>query len=157
MEYSWFEFRVFHSPNWLLYLGSRVYPPIYPHLSQGFLHQVKRKEPHQRFELTQLVPFSIMLTVMPHIPPMLHISFRQFKTIISNTTSLNQNKQDGIYYFSEPFCLLNGHSMWKDLILVVDWLVVQVLWHINLCRLFNTLSIFIQMISSISNKSVQHE
>ena len=34
------------------------------------------------------------------------------------------------------------------------WLVVWVLWHINLCRLFNAKSIFIQIISSISNNSV---
>ena len=31
---------------------------------------------------------------------------------------------------------------------------VWVLWHINLCRLFNAKSIFIQIISSISNNSV---
>ena len=42
---------------------------------------------------------------------------------------------------------------------LVGWLVVGVwiLWHINLCRLFNPKSIFIQIISSISNNSVQHE
>ena len=33
-------------------------------------------------------------------------------------------------------------------------LVVWVLWHINLCRLFNAKSIFIQIISSISNNLV---
>ena len=32
-------------------------------------------------------------------------------------------------------------------------LVIWVLWHINLCRLFNTKSIFIQIISSISNNA----
>ena len=31
---------------------------------------------------------------------------------------------------------------------------VWVLWHINLCKLFNAKSIFIQIISSISNNSV---
>ena len=36
------------------------------------------------------------------------------------------------------------------LILVVGW----VLWHINLCRLFDAKSIFIQIISFISNNSV---
>ena len=36
------------------------------------------------------------------------------------------------------------------LLLLVGW----VLWHINLCRLFNAKSIFIQIISSISNNSV---
>ena len=34
------------------------------------------------------------------------------------------------------------------------WLVAWVLWHINLCRLFNAKSIFIQIVSSISNHSV---
>ncbi len=33
-------------------------------------------------------------------------------------------------------------------------LFVWVLWHINLCRLFNAKSIFIQINSSISNNSV---
>ena len=37
----------------------------------------------------------------------------------------------------------------------VGWLlIVWVLWHINHCRLFNAKSIFIEIISSISNKSV---
>ena len=35
------------------------------------------------------------------------------------------------------------------------WLVGSFLWHINLCRLFNAKSIFIQIVSSISNNSVQ--
>ena len=35
-------------------------------------------------------------------------------------------------------------------ILLVGW----VLWHINLCRLFNVKYIFIQIVSSISNNSV---
>ena len=37
---------------------------------------------------------------------------------------------------------------------VVGWLGGWVLCHINLSRLFNAKSIFIQIISSISNKSV---
>ena len=37
------------------------------------------------------------------------------------------------------------------------WLVVWVLWHINLCWLFNPKSIFKEITSSISNNSVQHE
>ena len=32
-----------------------------------------------------------------------------------------------------------------------------VLWHINLCRLFNAKSIFIKINSSISNYSVEHK
>ena len=35
-------------------------------------------------------------------------------------------------------------------------LVSWVLWHITLCRLFNTKSIFIQIINSISNNSGYH-
>ena len=35
----------------------------------------------------------------------------------------------------------------------IGWLV-GFLWHINLCRLINTKSIFMQIISSISNNSV---
>ena len=34
-----------------------------------------------------------------------------------------------------------------------SWLVAWVLWNINFCRLFNAKSIFIQIISSISNNS----
>ena len=34
------------------------------------------------------------------------------------------------------------------------WMVGWVLWRINLCRLFNAKSIFIQIVSSISNNSV---
>ena len=37
---------------------------------------------------------------------------------------------------------------------LVGWLVVWVLWHINLCRLSNAKSIFIQIISSVSNNSI---
>ena len=36
-------------------------------------------------------------------------------------------------------------------------LAVRVLWHINLCRLFNAKSILIQMHNSISSYSVWHE
>ena len=35
-----------------------------------------------------------------------------------------------------------------------SWLVGWFLWHINLCRFFNAKSIFMQIISSISNNSV---
>ena len=35
-----------------------------------------------------------------------------------------------------------------------SWLVDWILWQINLCRLFNAKSIFMQIISSISNNSV---
>ena len=36
----------------------------------------------------------------------------------------------------------------------ICWLVVWVLWHINLCRLFNVKSIFKQIISCISINSI---
>ena len=38
-----------------------------------------------------------------------------------------------------------------------DWLVVWVLRHINLCRLFSTKSIFIQIISSFLNNSILYK
>ena len=44
-------------------------------------------------------------------------------------------------------------SHMAGVVVVFGW----VLWHINLCRLFNAKSIFIQIISSISNNSVLHE
>ena len=58
-----------------------------------------------------------------------------------------------IYIFSrqeKKFCkeILNCWNILKR------WLVVWVLWHINLCRLFNAKSIFIWIISSILNNSV---
>ena len=39
----------------------------------------------------------------------------------------------------------------------VGWLVSWVLWHINLCWLFNTKSIFIQINNTISNNSAEHK
>ena len=44
---------------------------------------------------------------------------------------------------------LGMESFWE-----IHWLVVGVLWHINLCWLFNTKSIFMQIIGSISNNSI---
>ena len=43
---------------------------------------------------------------------------------------------------------------WEKTRRISWWLFSWVLWHINLCRLFNTKSIFIQIINSISNNSV---
>ena len=40
---------------------------------------------------------------------------------------------------------------------MVGWLVVWVLWHINLCKLFNAKSIFKHITSCISNNSVKHK
>ena len=40
---------------------------------------------------------------------------------------------------------------------MVGWLVVWVLWHIHLCRLFNVKYIFMQVVSSIpKNMSTQY-
>ena len=39
----------------------------------------------------------------------------------------------------------------------VGWFAVWVLWLFNLCRLFNAKSIFMKIVSSISNYSVEHE
>ena len=36
----------------------------------------------------------------------------------------------------------------------IGWLVGWVLWHMNLCRLFNAKYIFIKIISSVLNNSV---
>ena len=57
--------------------------------------------------------------------------------------------------------LPSGASLWNGMFGWVEgqyttlvWLVIWVLWHIYPCRLFNAKSIFIQVISSISNNSV---
>ena len=47
---------------------------------------------------------------------------------------------------STHFGLRSGITSW-----LVGW---WILWHINLCRLFNAKSIFLQIVSSISNNSV---
>ena len=53
----------------------------------------------------------------------------------------------GIFFHSLFFRCVLSQPIW------VGWLV-GVLWHINLCKLFNTKSIFIQIVSSISTNSV---
>ena len=59
-----------------------------------------------------------------------------------------------IYIYTGCVCDISKYE-WKAL--NSCWLVGWVLWHINLCRLFNAKSIFIQIISSVSNNSVLHE
>ena len=70
----------------------------------------------------------------------LSLCFHQFKFSISEICGL---------------CLLDsffqGNLFWG---VSGGWLVVWVLWHINLCSLFNAKSILIQIISSISNNLV---
>ena len=52
-----------------------------------------------------------------------------------------------------PIAIIVLYIIFDQHILVV-WLVVWALWHINLCRLFDAKSIFMQIISSTSNDSV---
>ena len=76
-------------------------------------------------------------------------------------------KQDGVIltWNGKPLKLVdlftylgsNISSTEGNVNLCIGWLVVWILWHINLCRLFNVKSIFIQIISSISNNSIQHK
>ena len=58
---------------------------------------------------------------------------------------------------SDPCALIFIHICWKIYVFLrqIDgWLVVWVFWHINLSRLFNAKSIFMQIVSSIPNNSV---
>ena len=67
-------------------------------------------------------------------------------TLPAKTEEMNKKK----------ICCL-GNEGNRFLFVLVSWLVDRVLWHINLCKLFNAKSMFIQIISSISNNSVEHE
>ena len=68
-------------------------------------------------------------------------------------------------YKNQKECMHMGKSHGQELqliffmkvITVMFRLVGWVLWHINFSRLFNAKSIFIQIISSISNNSVEYE
>ena len=62
-------------------------------------------------------------------------------------TLVEINKSHLFYYFT-------GFRFGKSLKSLDVVVVVWVLWHINLCSLFNAKYIFKQMISSISNNSV---
>ena len=56
-----------------------------------------------------------------------------------------------IYIYTHTYTK-GGLKSYDDVISADDgcfWLVVWVSWHINICRLFNAKSIFIQIISSI--------
>ena len=73
-----------------------------------------------------------------------------------------------LYAFSYTFIILYLFIMWApkscamilksnimaQMYFILIWLVAWVLSHINLCRLFNAKSIFIQIVCSISNNSV---
>ena len=60
-------------------------------------------------------------------------------------------------YAINLFPLKWEHSFRQTLNMCVESLFVWLLWHINLCRLFNAKSIFIQINTSISNNSIMHK
>ena len=51
-------------------------------------------------------------------------------------------------------CVRKKAEKEEEIFEINGWLVFGVLWHINLSRLFNAKSIFIEIISPISNNSV---
>ena len=65
------------------------------------------------------------------------------------------------YYYAQFLNTSDGFNiifLWrKDEFTSLGWLIGSVLWHISLCRLFNAKSILKQIISSISNNSVEQE
>ena len=76
-----------------------------------------------------------------------HVMFENSK----NTTETAKKFTVQIFKLS----LLTTKSLFGWLVCWLgDWSVGWVLWHINLCRLSKAKSIFMQIISSISNKSV---
>ena len=64
-----------------------------------------------------------------------------------NTETMVRSADDG----TDILNIVTGVLQWDN-----GWLV-GFLWHINFCRLFNAKSIFMQIISSISNNSAEHE
>ena len=60
-----------------------------------------------------------------------------------------KNKKNQFGYFSK-----NSQSLLNDSCVYVCVLGGWVLWHINLCRLFNAKSIFIKIVCSFLNNSV---
>ena len=80
------------------------------------------------------IPQSIALTITPRGHPLSNI----IRNAINKTITLKNENQR---------LLKSIKNEWFGL---VGW----VLWHINLCRLFNAKSIFMQIVSSISNNSV---
>ena len=70
----------------------------------------------------------------------------------------------GVLKFNKKIVLIAKpkHSITSEIIFVLHLMLmfdlfIWALWDINLCRLFNAKSIFIQINSSISNNSVQHK
>ena len=71
----------------------------------------------------------------------LHISFKHFSFHLGATLALQI-----------VVCEFDSHGVFN--ISGLGWLVCWVLWHINPYRIFNAKSIFMQIVSSISNNSV---
>ena len=67
-------------------------------------------------------------------------------------SKLRKKKRPKIITNESGLCVVDIGALLQ--IHVEGWLVVWVLWHINLCRLFNAKSIFMQIVCSISNNSV---
>ena len=59
-----------------------------------------------------------------------------------------------VYIYMYIYIYIMDVHMYIYICWLVGWLVGWVLWHINLCRLFNTKSIFMQIVSYISNNLV---
>ena len=65
----------------------------------------------------------------------------------------SENWDDSRLYLYTSFdCVITTLTQFPNK--MICWLIVWVLWYINLYRLFNAKSIFIPIISSISNNSV---
>ena len=80
---------------------------------------------------------------------------RSFPSFTSNCLHcILFNRNPHFFVFAISIIFMGSFFFLIYCILVSVWLIVWVLWHINLCRLFNTKSIFIQIICSISNNLV---
>ena len=111
---------------------------------------------------------------MPNSPDTLRMLITRFASIIWSTASESSFKPTWPWRLLQPkqnflnhmvnyvfiFCTTNIFGCFHTINFQIRlhhlfiWLVGWVLWHINLCRLFNAKSIFIQIISSILNNSV---
>ena len=98
-------------------------------------------ESHKYFLLTQVVWFCVMKLTAHFQGTFLPSSISSLTLRASLINQLLSHPQRGI---------MNGMCNFWLVGLLISW----VLWHINLCRLFNAKSIFIQITSSISNNSV---
>ena len=74
----------------------------------------------------------------------------------SKKLQIQMVRESSLYTIAPSVSLPQGYKL-KATNMAVSWLVVWVLWHINVSRLFNAKSIFMQIVSFISNNSVLHE